>query len=112
MSRLDELKNDPAFRQAALAVRGAASTLSGRAMTHEEAELLVSFALATYANAGGLAEPSLSRLARFAGKVEPDASFESLESIGEFLGGPRSEPRETEEATAPADLAPPDRGSA
>jgi hypothetical protein len=47
-------------------------------MTHEEAELLVSFALATYANAGGLAEPSLSRLARFAGKVEPDASFESM----------------------------------
>ncbi|WP_096488021.1 hypothetical protein [Methylorubrum populi] len=81
MSRLDELKNDPAFRQAALAVRGAASTLSGRAMTHEEAELLVSFALATYANAGGLSEPSLSRLARFAGKVEPDASFESLESM-------------------------------
>jgi hypothetical protein len=47
-------------------------------MTHEEAELLVSFALATYANAGGLAEPSLSRLARFAGKVEPHESFESM----------------------------------
>ncbi len=78
MSRLDELKNDPAFRQAVLAVRGACSTLSGRAMTHEEAEFLVSFALATYANAGGLAEPSLARLSRFAGKVEPDAGIESI----------------------------------
>lgn len=78
MSRLDELKNDPAFRQAVLAVRGAASTLSGRAMTREEAEFLVSFALATFAHAGGLAEPSLSRLSRFAGKVEPDAGIESI----------------------------------
>ena len=78
MSRLAELKNDPAFRQAVLAVRGAASTLSGRAMTHEEAEFLVSFALATFANAGGLTEPSLSRLSRFAGKVEPDAGIESI----------------------------------
>lgn len=78
MKRLDELKRDPAFQQAVLAVRGAASTLSGRAMTLEEAELLVSFALATYANAGGLAEPSLSRLARFAGKIGPLETFDSL----------------------------------
>ncbi len=78
MKRLDELKGDSAFRQAVLAVRGAASTLSGRAMTHEEAEFLVSFALATYANAGGLTEPSLSRLARFAGKVSPHEDIESL----------------------------------
>ena len=40
-SRFDELKGDPAFREAAHAVRGAASVLSGRAVTHEEAELLV-----------------------------------------------------------------------
>ncbi|MEA1832558.1 hypothetical protein U8607_10740 [Methylobacterium durans] len=77
-SRLEELKGDPAFRQAVSAVRGAASTLSGRAVTHEEAELLVSFALATFANAGGLAEPSLSRLARFCEKIGPEADFESL----------------------------------
>ena len=78
MKRLDELKADPAFRQAVLAVRGAASTLSGRAMTTEEAEFLVSFALATYANAGGLNEPSLSRLGRFAGKINPHESLESI----------------------------------
>lgn len=78
MKRLDELKADPAFQQAVLAVRGAASTLSGRAMTHDEAEFLVSFALATYANAGGLNEPSLSRLGRFAGKISPNESLESI----------------------------------
>lgn len=78
MKRLDELKADPAFRQAVLAVRGAASTLSGRAMTTEEAEFLVSFALATYANAGGLNEPSLSRLGRFAGRLNPNESLESI----------------------------------
>jgi len=78
MKRLAELKTDPAFRQAVMAVRGAASTLSGRAMSLEEAELLVSFALATYANAGGLSEPSLSRLAQFAGKVEAHESVEGL----------------------------------
>lgn len=77
-SRFDELKGDPAFREAVHAVRGAASVLSGRAVTHEEAELLVSFALAAYANAGGLAEPSLSRLARFSNKLPPEESFESL----------------------------------
>ncbi|WP_336490319.1 hypothetical protein [Methylobacterium nigriterrae] len=77
-SRLEELKDDPAFRQAVHAVRGAASVLSGRAVTREEAELLVSFALAAYANAGGLVEPSLSRLARFSGRLPPDESFESL----------------------------------
>lgn len=78
MRRLEELKDDPAFRQAVLAVKGAASTLSGRAMTQEEAELLVSFALATFANAGGLSEPSLSRIARFAGKISPLESVEGL----------------------------------
>ncbi|GJE27180.1 hypothetical protein [Methylobacterium organophilum] len=78
MQRLAELKSDPAFRQAVLAVKGAASTLSGRAMTQEEAELLVSFALATFANAGGLSEPSLSRIARFAGQVPLDESVEGL----------------------------------
>lgn len=78
MKRLAELKGDPAFRQAVLAVKGAASTLSGRAMTQDEAEFLVSMALATFANAGGLTEPSLSHLARFAGKVGPNESIESL----------------------------------
>lgn len=78
MKRLEVLKEDPAFRQAVLAVKGAASTLSGRAMTQEEAEFLVSFALATFANAGGLREPSLGRLAKFAGKVDP---FEGVESL-------------------------------
>ncbi|WP_336490563.1 hypothetical protein [Methylobacterium nigriterrae] len=40
--------------------------------------MLVSFALAAYANAGGLAEPSLSRLARFSNKLLPEESFESV----------------------------------
>ena len=78
MKRIADLKTDPAFRQAVHAVKGAASTLSGRAMSLDEAELLVSFALATFANAGGLAEPSLGRLARFAGKVDPSESVEGL----------------------------------
>ncbi|GLS42890.1 hypothetical protein [Methylobacterium brachythecii] len=78
MKRLEELKSDPAFRQAVLAVKGAASTLSGRAMTQEESEFLVSMALATFANAGGLAESSLTKLARFAGKIGPNESVESL----------------------------------
>lgn len=78
-SRLQEIKGDPAFRQAVHAVRGAASVLSGRAVTQEEAELLVSFALAAYANAGGLSEPSLSRLARFSDTMPlEDRAFESL----------------------------------
>ena len=77
-SRLEEMKSDRAFQEAVHAVRGAASVLSGRAVTHEEAELLVSFALATYANSGGLTEPSLSRLARFSDQLGPEESFESL----------------------------------
>ncbi|GEP07830.1 hypothetical protein [Methylobacterium oxalidis] len=77
-SSLEDLKGNPALREAVSAVRGAASTPSGRAVTHEEAELLVSFALATFANAGGLAEPSLGRLARFCEKLAPQESFESL----------------------------------
>ncbi|GJE53903.1 MULTISPECIES: hypothetical protein [Methylobacterium] len=78
MKRLEELKSDEAFRQSVMAVKGAASTLSGRAMTQAEAEFLVSMALATFANAGGLTEQSLSKLARFAGRIGPNESVESL----------------------------------
>ncbi|GJE09122.1 hypothetical protein FOHLNKBM_0142 [Methylobacterium longum] len=70
MNRLTELEDDPAFREAVLAVRGAASTLSGRAVTVEEARFLVGIALTTFAHAGGLNEPSRSRLARFSETLE------------------------------------------
>ncbi|KQO49506.1 hypothetical protein IPV08_05385 [Methylobacterium sp. SD274] len=76
--RVAELRGDPAFGQAVHAVRGAASVLSGRAVTQEEAELLVSFALAAYANAGGLTEPSLSRLSQFSNTLPPEEKFETL----------------------------------
>ncbi|KST59453.1 hypothetical protein AO398_17925 [Methylobacterium sp. GXS13] len=78
MTRLAELQSDPAFQQAVLAVRGAASTLSGRAVTAEEASFLVGIALATYANAGGLTEPSVSRLARFSDTLGQDETLDSL----------------------------------
>lgn len=35
-------------------------------------------ALAAYANAGGLAEPSLSHLAQFSNRPPPNESFQSL----------------------------------
>ena len=78
MNRLAELQNDPAFRQAVLAVRGASSTLSGREVTEAEAEFLVGIALATFANSGGLDEPSLGHLARFSGKLRPSETVDSL----------------------------------
>ena len=78
MTRLSDLEDDPAFQQAVLALRGAASTLSGRAVTADEARFLVGIALTTFAHAGGLREPSLSRLARFSETVEQDAVIETL----------------------------------
>ncbi|MCJ2092290.1 MULTISPECIES: hypothetical protein [unclassified Methylobacterium] len=78
MTRLAELQSDPAFQQAVLAVRGAASTLSGRAVTAEEASFLVGVALATFANAGGLNEPSLSRLGRFSDTLGQNETVDSL----------------------------------
>jgi len=78
MNRLAELQNDPAFRQAVLAVRGASSTLSGREVTEAEAEFLVGIALATFANSGGLDEPSIGHLARFSGNLGPSETVDSL----------------------------------
>jgi len=78
MTRLAELQNDFAFRQAVLAVRGASSTLSGREVTEAEAEFLVGIALATFANAGGLNEPSIGHLARFSDRLGPNATVDSL----------------------------------
>jgi hypothetical protein len=78
MTRLAELQNDPAFRQAVLAVRGASSTLSGREVTEAEAQFLVGIALATFANAGGLSEPSLAHLAQFSGKLGANETVDSL----------------------------------
>lgn len=66
MTRHEALKADAAFCQAVQAMRGVASVMYGTEMTKEEAEILVSIALTTFANAGGLSEASLSRLARFA----------------------------------------------
>lgn len=48
------------------ATRGVASIMYGTEMSREEAEMLVSVALTTFANAGGLSESSLRRLAPFA----------------------------------------------
>ena len=78
MTRLAELQNDPAFRQAVLAVRGASSTLSGREVIEAEAQFLVGIALATFANAGGLSEPSLSHLARFSDTLRSSETVDSL----------------------------------
>lgn len=47
MTRLSDLEMDPAFQEAVSAVRGAASTLSGRAVTAAEARFLVGIALTT-----------------------------------------------------------------
>ncbi|GEP04940.1 hypothetical protein [Methylobacterium oxalidis] len=73
MTRHEELKADPAFRQAVQAVRGAASVLSGVQMSYDEAELLAMFALVTFANGGGLTDPSLRCLARFLPETERTA---------------------------------------
>ena len=66
MTRHEDLRADEAFRKAVQATRGVASVMYGTEMTKEEAEMLVSVALTTFANAGGLSEVSLGRLARFA----------------------------------------------
>lgn len=66
MTRHEDLRSDAAFGEAVQAVRGVASIMYGTEMSREEAEMLVSVALTTFANAGGLSEASLSRLARFA----------------------------------------------
>ncbi|RYF06483.1 MAG: hypothetical protein EOO77_26820 [Oxalobacteraceae bacterium] len=66
MSRHDDLRADAAFCKAVQATRGVASVMYGTEMSKEEAEMLVSVALTTFANAGGLSEASLRRLARFA----------------------------------------------
>ena len=66
MTRNEDLRSDAAFCQAVQAVRGVASVMYGTEMSREEAEMLVSVALTTFANAGGLSEASLGRLARFA----------------------------------------------
>jgi hypothetical protein len=65
MTRHEDLRSDEAFCKAVQATRGIASIMYGTEMSKEEAEMLVSIALTTFANAGGLNEASLSRLARF-----------------------------------------------
>jgi hypothetical protein len=65
MTRHEDLRSDEAFCKAVQATRGVASIMYGTEMSKEEAEMLVSIALTTFANAGGLNEASLSRLARF-----------------------------------------------
>ena len=66
MSRHDDLRADAAFCRAVQATRGVASVMYGTEMSKQEAEMLASVALTTFANAGGLSEASLRRLARFA----------------------------------------------
>jgi hypothetical protein len=76
MTRHEELRSDAAFCKAVQAVRGVASVMYGTEMSKEEAEMLVSVALTTFANAGGLSEASLRRLARFAPDDGPVRSGE------------------------------------
>jgi hypothetical protein len=66
MARKDELKSDPAFCEAVEGVRTAISILPGLEISDREAEMATTFALAKFTRAGGLSEPSVSRLARFA----------------------------------------------
>jgi hypothetical protein len=72
MSRHEKLKNDPAFREAAHALRGTASVMTGTQMTYGEAEMLALMTLVTFTNAGGLSEPTMSHLARFAPQTGPE----------------------------------------
>jgi hypothetical protein len=65
MTRHEDLRSDEAFYKAVQATRGVASIMYGTEISKEEAEMLVSIALTTFANAGGLNEVSLGRLARF-----------------------------------------------
>jgi hypothetical protein len=56
MTRHEDLRSDGAFCKAVQATRGVASIMYGTEMSKEEAEMLVSIALTTFANAGGLNE--------------------------------------------------------
>jgi hypothetical protein len=76
MTRQEDLRSDAAFGEAVQAVRGVASIMYGTEMSKEEAEMLVSVALTTFANAGGLSEVSLGRLARFAPTKDQSANDE------------------------------------
>lgn len=66
MSRKNERKSDPAFCESVEGVRTAVSVLPGLETKDREAELITTFALTRFARAGGLADPSVSRLANFA----------------------------------------------
>ena len=80
MTRHEDLRADAAFCKAVQAIRGVASIMYGTEMSKEEAEMLVSIALTTFANAGGLNEASLSRLARFTSAEDQPAEDRSLSS--------------------------------
>ena len=83
MTRKDELKNDPAFCEAVEGVRTAVSVLPGLDVRDREAELITTFALTRFARAGGLADPSVSRLANFAPDMGAgdDAQSQSQEEM-------------------------------
>ena len=78
MTRKDELRSDPAFCEAAEGVRTALSILPGLEISDREAEMATTFALTRFTRAGGLSEPSVSRLARFA----PDMGSSNDEQTG------------------------------
>ncbi|KAB1068184.1 hypothetical protein [Methylobacterium planeticum] len=74
MTRHDKLKHDPAFREAAHALRGTASVMTGVQMTYGEAEMLALMTLVTFTNAGGLSEPTVGHLTRLAPEAGEERS--------------------------------------
>ena len=66
MSPRDEFIIDPAFLQAMEGVRSALRILPGIEIPAREAEMIATFTLVAFVKAGGLSEPSLGRLTRFA----------------------------------------------
>ena len=72
MTRHEKLKHEPAFREAAHALRGTASVMTGVQMSYEEAEMLALMTLITFTNAGGLGNATLTHLMRFASEAGDD----------------------------------------
>ena len=50
--------------------------MTGTQMTYAEAKMLALMTLVTFTNAGGLSEPTLSHLARFAPRTAPEKAEE------------------------------------
>lgn len=66
MNRRADLEADPAFNAAVAAVRGAGKIITGTETSARDARLIALFALSAFAQAGGLTDPSIGRLMRYA----------------------------------------------